>query len=318
MNRGRSSGTTVSGPPQPRATAAPAGPPSPLQVQVRAFLEFCRVEKGLAPNSLAAYRRDLARFAAAQPGWPPAVAGLQAYAKELDESGLNPRSIARHLTTLRNFSQFLLREGLTAEDPSNFLTLPKQWSTLPKFLSLDEVNRLLAAPAGGTPRELRDRAMLEFLYATGLRVSELCALPLANLDLSSGVVRVTGKGRKQRLVPVGRSAIAAVETYLREGRGALLGGRPSSSLFVTARGGKLSRQGFWKLLREYGKRARIVPHLTPHVVRHSFATHLVEGGADLRSVQLMLGHADIGTTQIYTHVQRSRLRGVVDQHHPRA
>jgi integrase/recombinase XerD len=299
-------------------TPAPGTPATPLEVQIRAFLEFCRVEKGLAANSVAAYRRDLARFAAAKPEWPLTAEACQAYARQLDESGLEPRSIARHLTTLRNFAQFLLRDGLCGEDPAQFLTLPKQWSRLPQFLSLDEVNRLVAAPGGNSPRELRDRAMLELLYATGLRVSELCGLPLANLDLSSGVVRVTGKGRKQRLVPVGRAALAAVEAYLRDGRGALLGARPSPHLFVTARGAKMTRQGFWKLLRGYGRRAGVRNRLTPHVVRHSFATHLVEGGADLRSVQLMLGHADIGTTQIYTHVQRSRLRGVVDRHHPRA
>jgi integrase/recombinase XerD len=318
MNRGGSSGTTASGPGSGPVTPAPGTPATPLEVQIRAFLEFCRVEKGLAANSVAAYRRDLARFAAAKPEWPLTAEACQAYARQLDESGLEPRSIARHLTTLRNFAQFLLRDGLCGEDPAQFLTLPKQWSRLPQFLSLDEVNRLVAAPGGNSPRELRDRAMLELLYATGLRVSELCGLPLANLDLSSGVVRVTGKGRKQRLVPVGRAALAAVEAYLRDGRGALLGARPSPHLFVTARGAKMTRQGFWKLLRGYGRRAGVRNRLTPHVVRHSFATHLVEGGADLRSVQLMLGHADIGTTQIYTHVQRSRLRGVVDRHHPRA
>jgi integrase/recombinase XerD len=248
----------------------------------------------------------------------------------LYRAGLSARSIARHITTLRNFYSFLAREGEIERDPTEFLKLPRQSSTLPKYLNREEIERLLAAPPLDKPTGVRDRAMLQLLYATGLRVTELCRLELSAVERDSGVLRVTGKGNKQRLVPFGEVAREALDEYLLKGRPALLKGRASGFLFVTswkATGGTtrrdlrtaaMTRQGFWKLLRGYGRRAGIFRDLTPHVVRHSFATHLVEGGADLRSVQIMLGHADISTTQIYTHVARRRLREVVDQHHPRA
>jgi integrase/recombinase XerD len=222
------------------------------------------------------------------------------------------------MTTLRSFFGFLTREGEITTDPSEFLIPPKQWSNLPKYLNRQEIEKLLTSPDGSKPTGLRDRAMLELLYATGLRVTELCRLELSNLERDSGVLRVTGKGNKQRLVPFGESAGEAVGQYLNHGRPVLLKGRASRFLFVTARGGAMTRQGFWKLLAAHGKKAGIFRDLTPHVMRHSFATHLVEGGADLRSVQIMLGHADISTTQVYTHVARRRLREIVDQHHPRA
>jgi integrase/recombinase XerD len=293
-----------------------------LTAEVRAFLDYCRVEKGLAVNSLAAYRRDLLRFSA----WCPegAAAGMlrpediRSYLDSLYEAKLSSRSIARHLTTLRNLYRFLLREGRTTVDPTAALTSPKQWSNLPKYLSLEDVDRLLQAPDPSTLQGVRDRAMLELLYATGLRVSELCQMRMTDWNASLGVIHVTGKGNKQRLVPVGRSALAAVGVYLDTIRQQLLKGRPCPYLFVTARGGPMTRQGFWKLLTGHGKKVGIFRRLTPHVVRHSFATHLLERGADLRSVQSMLGHADISTTQIYTHVLQSRLRQVVDAHHPRA
>ena len=226
--------------------------------------------------------------------------------------------MARHLTTLRSYYGFLLREGQTGSDPTEHLRTPRQWHTIPKFLNLQDIEKILQAIDLDRPTGLRDRAMLELLYATGLRVSELCRVGIGDLNLDLGVLRTMGKGNKQRLVPVGKPAIAAVEEYLRNGRPALLKGRASKYLFVTARGGCLTRQGFWKLLGGYGKKAGIFQGLTPHVLRHSFATHLLEGGADLRSVQVMLGHADISTTQIYTHVMRSRLRDTVEKHHPRA
>jgi integrase/recombinase XerD len=223
------------------------------------------------------------------------------------------------MTTLRTFYSFLTREGEISSDPSEFLIPPKQWSNLPKYLNREEIERLLVAPDPLKPTGIRDRAMLELLYATGLRVTELCRLELSNVERDSGVLRVTGKGNKQRLVPFGDSAGEAIGQYLNRARPELLRGRASRFLFVTARnGGAMTRQGFWKLLGLYGKKAGIFRDLTPHVVRHSFATHLVEGGADLRSVQIMLGHADISTTQVYTHVARRRLREIVDQHHPRA
>ena len=204
------------------------------------------------------------------------------------------------------------------QDPTEFLAPPRQWTTLPKYLNREEVERLIAAPADAKPTGLRDRAMLELLYATGLRVSELCGLELAAVERQMGVLRVTGKGNKQRMVPFGQSAGEALDRYLREGGAAAEGPRQPVSVRDGARGRRMTRQAFWKLLRGYGRKAGITARLTPHVVRHSFATHLVEGGADLRSVQIMLGHADISTTQVYTHVARRRLREVVDQHHPRA
>ena len=292
-----------------------------LRGDIASFLDFCRVEKGLAANSMDAYAQDLGRFAAFC--GPQGAASLDAesvrmYLDSLYKSGLSSRSIARHLTTLRNFCGFLIREGRLAADPTVAVASPRQWSTLPKYLSLSEIERVAGTPNAAKATGLRDRAMLELLFATGVRVSELCQLEISDLSMDLGVLRVTGKGNKQRMVPVGKSALAAVEDYLESSRPRLLGGRGSGFLFVTARGGRLTRQGFWKLLAGYGRKAGIFHHLTPHVMRHSFATHLLEGGADLRSVQTMLGHADISTTQIYTHVMQSRLRKTVDEHHPRA
>ena len=287
--------------------------------QTGAFLNFCRIEKGLSANSVAAYAADLSRFVtfAGDGGALPGVEEIRGYLDYLYQSGLSNRSVGRHLTTLRNFYGFLLREGRVTADPTEHLRTPRQWQTIPKYLNLKEIEQIIQAP-DSKPTGVRDRAMMELLYASGLRVSELCKLGIADLDLNYQVVRTTGKGNKQRLVPVGKAAILAVRAYLETGRPALLKGRASRYLFVTARGGCLTRQGFWKLLAGYGRKAGIFHGLTPHVLRHSFATHLLEGGADLRSVQVMLGHADISTTQIYTHVLRSRLRATVEKHHPRA
>jgi integrase/recombinase XerD len=292
----------------------------PLSAAVQSFLNYCRVEKGLATNSLSSYAIDLQKLTAytTKPVRDLDEADLNAYIASLYGVGLAPRSIARHITTLRNFYRFLLEEAEVDRDPTERLTPPRQWTTLPKYLNREEVERLLATPALDKPAGLRDRAMLELLYATGLRVSELCGLELSAIQREAGVLRVTGKGNKQRLVPFGEAAGEAIDIYLREGRPALLKGKPSGYLFVTARGAVMCRQSFWKLLREVGLKAGITRTLTPHVIRHSFATHLVEGGADLRSVQIMLGHADISTTQVYTHVAQRRLRETVDQHHPRA
>jgi integrase/recombinase XerD len=278
------------------------------------------VEKGLAVNSLQSYRFDLQRFSSEIPV-PVETASpedLGRYVESLYGAGLSARSIARHITTLRNFYSFLAREGQIDRDPTEFLALPRQWSTLPKYLNREEVEKLLGAPPTDKPAGLRDCAMLQVLYATGLRVTELCRLELSAVERDMGVLRVTGKGNKQRLVPFGEPAREAIDSYLRDGRPKLLKGRASRFVFVTARGSAMTRQAFWHLLRGYGRRVGLFRDLTPHVVRHSFATHLVEGGADLRSVQIMLGHADISTTQVYTHVARRRLREIVDQHHPRA
>jgi integrase/recombinase XerD len=287
---------------------------------VKSFLDFCRVEKGLAQNSIASYRNDLNRFTGhlAVPVTEATREHLNAYVSSLYESGMSPRSIARHIATLRNFYTFLAGEGAITVDPSEFLAAPRQWSTLPKYLNPEEVERLLAAPPAEKATGLRDRAMLEMLYATGLRVSELCGLELAAVERQLGVLRVIGKGNKQRMVPFGEAAGQALDRYLNEGRPKLMKKRASSYVFVTARASAMTRQCFWMLLKAYGRRVGISRTLTPHVIRHSFATHLVEGGADLRSVQIMLGHADISTTQVYTHVARRRLRETIDRHHPRA
>ena len=307
-----------------------------LSSEISSFLDYCRVEKGLATNTLEAYSRDLKAFAAFRKpeNGIPELEDLRLYLDSLYKTGLGSRSIARHLATLRNFYRFLASDGKIVVDPTERLVAPKQWQNIPKFLNREQIDKLLAAPDIAKPTGVRDRAMLELLYATGLRVSELCGVRIADLQFAGvlrklttqasargletvGVLRTIGKGNKQRLTPVGKSALAAVREYLQAARPKLLSGRASPFLFVTARGGRLTRQAFWKLLLGHGKRAGIFQGLTPHVIRHSFATHLLEGGADLRSVQTMLGHADISTTQIYTHVMRSRLRQTIEQHHPR-
>jgi integrase/recombinase XerD len=296
----------------------------PLAISIsgpaRAFLDHCRVEKGLAANSISSYRLDLQKLNRDLPKSEREVTpeDLSGYVQGLYTEGLSPRSIARHIATLRNFYGFLAREGEITRDPTEFLSAPRQWTTLPKYLNRDELDKLLAAPPLTKPVGMRDRAMLEVLYATGLRVSELCALEVSGVERQLGVLRVTGKGNKQRIVPFGEPARIALEAYLGDARQRLLKGRASKYAFVTARGSAMTRQAFWKLLKGYGKQVGIFRRLTPHVVRHSFATHLVEGGADLRSVQIMLGHADISTTQVYTHVARRRLRETVERHHPRA
>jgi integrase/recombinase XerD len=285
-----------------------------------AFLQFCRIEKGLSENSLQAYSTDLSKFAGfvADRGGLPDRDGLRAYLDRLQQSGLSSRSVARHLTTLRSFYGYLLREGRIEADPTEHLSSPRQWQTIPKFMNLEDVDRILQAVDTSRPTGLRDRAMIELLFACGLRVSELCRLGMGDVDAGLGVLRTLGKGNKQRLVPVGKEALRAVSEYLERARPALLKGRASRYLFVTARGTCMTRRGFEKALGVQGKKAGIFNGLTPHVLRHSFATHLLEGGADLRSVQVMLGHADISTTQIYTHVMRSRLRETVQKYHPRA
>jgi integrase/recombinase XerD len=300
---------------QPSATKA-----QPLSAPAESFLNFCRVEKGLANHTISSYRLDLQRFSAELPVPEREISAQQLadYIESLYRAKFSPRSIARHVATLRNYYRFLAREGEIVGDPGEFLVSPKQWSTLPKYLNREEIERLVTSPDGSKPRDLRDRAMLELLYATGLRVSELCGLELSAVERRMGVLKVIGKGNKQRMVPFGEPAGVALDSYLATGRPALLKGRASKYLFVTARGSAMTRQTFWTLLRNHGHRVGIFRRLTPHVVRHSFATHLVEGGADLRSVQIMLGHADISTTQVYTHVARRRLREVIDQHHPRA
>jgi len=305
-----------------RNAAKSAGPNLALPL-LREFLNFCRIEKGLSRNSLEAYTRDLERFGGfADPGQGSQIPGretLHLYLNSLYRAGLSGRSVARHLASIRSYYGFLLQEAKIEVDPSENIATPKQWQNIPKFLNREQIDALLAAPDKSRPNGLRDQAMLELLYATGLRVSELCSLRMTDLEAEFGILRITGKGNKQRLVPIGRPALAAIEEWKNSGRGKMLKKRRASPyLFVTAQGGAMTRQAFWTLLKGYGRKAGIFHNLSPHVLRHSFATHLLEGGADLRSVQTMLGHADISTTQVYTHVMRSRLRNTVDEHHPRA
>jgi integrase/recombinase XerD len=233
-------------------------------------------------------------------------------------AGRSARSVARWLVAARRFFTYLVDEGVRTENPTAHLELPKAWRALPKVMSFDEVEALLAAPDRAEPRGLRDAAMLELLYATGLRVSELVGLKLGDIQLDAGYLRCMGKGSKERVVPMGAQADASLRAYLSNGRPEILGKRRGDALFVNVRGGPLSRQGFWKILKAYARTAGIRTPVSPHTVRHSFATHLLENGADLRSVQIMLGHADISTTQIYTHVNRERLRRLYRDFHPRA
>jgi integrase/recombinase XerD len=291
---------------------------------VAAFLEHLAVERGLSPHTLAAYRRDLAKTSAwlASSGHgslAAAAAGdLVGFLRACRASGQASATVARAMSSLRMFFRFLVREGIRPDDPTRLLETPRPWKSLPHYLPEPEVEALLAAPDPGTPRGQRDRALLEVLYACGLRVSELLALRLDDAQLDAGYVLVRGKGRKERLVPLGESASAAVRVFLAQGRGQLLRERVSPILFPTARGRALTRQAYWKNLRRLALQAGLTTPLSPHVLRHSFATHLLEHGADLRTVQALLGHADISTTQIYTHVSRERLRRIYQRTHPRA
>jgi integrase/recombinase XerD len=281
------------------------------------------VERGLSPNTLDAYGRDLKRFEISllQARIPPSRARRQdllAHVRSLSQAGLSPKSVARAINTFRMFYRFLLAEGEVKQDPTADLDAPRTWKSLPRFLTFGEVDRLLAAPDSAKPLGQRDLAMLEVLYATGIRVSELLSLRVEDLNLPVGYLTCMGKGSRERIVPLGRKAIDQLQQYLKRVRGSLVGRGPSPYLFTNRNGAKMSRQGFWKILKAYGQAAGIKRRLSPHVLRHSFATHLLEHGADLRAVQMMLGHADISTTQIYTHVNRERLRRIYHDFHPRA
>jgi len=295
-----------------------------LSAAISSFLTHIRVEKGLSPNTVSAYRRDLMKFSDFAQKRKLTLEAVRRddlvdFLARLYRQKLENRSVARHLVSLRNFFRFARIHELILADPSVNLESPKIRRTLPGYLRLEEVERLLAQPDGKTPFGLRDRAMLEVLYSAGLRVSELVSLRVSDLDTKVGCVRCIGKGDKERIVPVGKKALSMVEKYLRDARPKLVGKATTSpTLFVNRRGGALSRVGVWKILSTYGRRAGLRVALTPHMLRHSFATHLLERGADLRSVQLMLGHADISTTQIYTHVVEERLKQIYKAHHPRA
>ncbi len=296
-----------------------------LERWVTDFVHYLAVERRLSLHTQHVYERDVRAWVRALPPHEASEAamlltrdGVVRFLAESRASGLSARSLARRLAGLRAFCRYLRQEGVIATDPLLDLSTPRVAQRLPHVLSVDEVERLLRQPRSDTPRGLRDGAMLEALYATGLRVSELIALPMSALHLAEGWIKVRGKGGKERLIPLGEQAVERLQAYLVGSRERLLRGARTTEVFVNGRGGGMTRQGFWKLLRGYARRAGIAKPMSPHTLRHAFATHLLERGADLRSVQHMLGHSDISTTQIYTHVLESRLRSAYQRYHPRA
>ena len=290
------------------------------ELLIDAFADAMWLESGLSKNTLSAYRSDLSKFAQFLEQSSLLVVSqieVQKYLAHCMAVGLKGTSSARILSTLRRFYRYLIREGKMQSDPCVHVMSPKLGRPLPKSLSEDEVSALLAAPDLNKPIGLRDQAMLETLYATGLRVSELVELKMVELNLSIGVVRIVGKGGKERLVPLGEESTQSLQNYLSQSRPDLLKQQVSDAVFVTARGSAMSRQAFWYLIKKYAKKAGIQQALSPHTLRHAFATHLLNHGADLRSIQMLLGHADLSTTQIYTHIARERLQSMHSQHHPR-
>jgi len=295
--------------------------------EIDVYLEHLRVERRLSANTLESYARDLsalARFAATRGASLERLdrKALEAFVRQERGAGLSPRSVARTVAAVRGFYRFLLLDRRIEESPADDLRPPRAWPALPKFLSMEDVDALITQPDVTTPLGLRDRALIELLYATGMRVSELVGVRASDLHLAEHYLTCIGKGNKERLVPIGAPAAEWIERYQREARPILTkrsrsAARTAARLFVNARGGALSRVGFWKILKRHGRQAGIRASLSPHVLRHSFATHLLERGADLRSIQMMLGHADLSTTQIYTHVLEARLRTVYDRCHPR-
>jgi len=291
---------------------------------IERYDDFLALEQGASVQTSRAYKLDIARFvtyASVKGSKNPIDVGartLREYVYHLKDLGLSPASIRRNISAVRSYFRFLVAEGHVVRDPSERLETPKKWRTLPDVLGVDEIEKLLTAPSLDEPMAFRDRAMLELAYGAGLRVSEWISLHVRDVLLQDHLVRVFGKGAKERLVPIGRRAIAAIAIYLRELRPKLEKGEGKGILFLNARGEPMSRMGAWKILRKYVDQVGITKPVSPHTLRHSFATHLLEGGADLRAVQEMLGHVDISTTQIYTHVDREYLRTVHKQFHPRA
>ena len=292
---------------------------------IAAFLAHLTIERRLATNSVESYGRDLSLLSqyAAGRGTPVEHldrAALESFVRGLKSEGRSPRSVARAIACYRGFYRFLVRDGQMKASPAEDLRPPRAWKVLPRYLSVEEVDLLMAEPDVTTPRGVRDRALIELLYATGMRVSELIGLRPADVNLPGSYLTCTGKGAKQRIVPIGDQASEWVDRYIREARSSLLNRRSSTRLFVNARGGGpgLTRVGFWKILKAYAVRAGLGRPISPHMLRHSFATHLLERGADLRAIQMMLGHADLSTTQIYTHVLEERMRTIYDRFHPRA
>lgn len=318
-----------SGKPEAHAGSRAGDAPPPPDAGARRFLvepftDHLRFERGLSDATVDAYRRDVVRMAAharslgRETPRDVSTSDLRGFILYLKDLGLAPTSIARNLSSLRTYFGFLLGEAEVVADPSEPLEFPKAWKTLPQVLSVDEIDRLMTAPDLAHPLAWRDRAMLEFAYASGVRVSELTGVKLRNLHLDEEMASIFGKGAKERLVPLGRKAIGVLGIYLRETRPRLDRGKGEGHVFLNARGGPLTRMGVWKILQQHVRAAGIEKPVSPHTLRHSFATHLLEGGADLIAVQEMLGHADISTTQVYTHVDRSYLAQEHRAHHPRA
>ncbi|MBI5190752.1 MAG: site-specific tyrosine recombinase XerD [Nitrospirae bacterium] len=294
-----------------------------MEKSVVRYLDYLVVEKGLSKNTLESYGRDLGRYATfldKRGIHAPGGAGLtdvRDFLRSLRDGGMSVTSTNRIISTIRGFYKFLLGDKLVDKDPTETLETPKKPLRMPEVLSMAEVDALLAAPSGDTPEAVRDKAMFELLYATGLRVSELVGVKAGNIEFEVGYIRVFGKGAKERVVPLGESSIDAVQKYIDSARPLLLKGRQSQELFVTRLGSGMTRQSFWKIIKKYAAKAGIKKELTPHMMRHSFATHMLDHGAELRIVQAMLGHADISTTQIYTHVETERLKKLHKQFHPR-
>ena len=295
-----------------------------MERAIREFLNFLAVERGLSRNTVVSYRSDLVFFKnfCARKGFDPLGPGgrgaVAAYLLQLKNDGRAPATISRRLAALKSIYKFLINEGRLEADPTENLESPKKVQKLPRVLTTGEVDRLLAQPRISTPAGLRDKAMLELLYATGVRVSELVSLDRGSANLEEGYVRCLGKGSKERIVPIGKVAVHFIEAYLQRSRAKLMGSKISQALFLNRYGNRMTRQGFWKIIKKYTARAGIQKEITPHTLRHSFATHLLENGADLRAVQELLGHADISTTQIYTHLTGSKLKEVYKKSHPRA
>lgn len=284
------------------------------------FLEYLAVEKGLADNTVDSYRRDLTRYLTAMKGKEPDAVSqpdIVSFLASLTSMGISPASAARNLAAIRGFHKYLVTDGLARTDPTVNLETPRGWKRLPRTLSAADVDSLLIQPDSSTPLGMRDKAMLELLYATGLRVSELVGLRLRNINLERGFLIVLGKGSKERAVPIGEEALATLKDYLSAARNVLLKGGDSDAVFISSRRRGMTRQMFWDRVKFYAAKAGIGRKVSPHTLRHSFATHLLDNGADLRAVQSMLGHSDISTTQIYTHVSRERLKKIHEKHHPR-
>ena len=285
------------------------------------FINYLRIERGLSDNTVQAYSGDLMRFSEylTRKNCTPVDISSQDISDYIITlaKDFSPRSIARNISSIKTFFRFLTTEGHIENNPARLVETPRMPRRLPDFLNKGEVDRLLSQPDQSTPLGKRDRAMLEILYATGLRVSELVGLKVMDVNLESGFLRTMGKGSKERVIPLGKKSCEALKEYLGEGRLSISKGRNPPRLFLNSRGKPISRQGFWKIIKAYGIKANITKKLTPHSIRHSFASHLLEGGADLRSVQILLGHADISTTQIYTHITRERLKELHEKYHPR-